>query len=245
MTLPPLSGLLGCNTSPCRSACVSTRRCTELCHRCAAGNMAAIMEVNESMKKSFLQFEPAPRRGEPEVRAKCALWLHLDAREYASQQLAGAVFSTGWQSCLCAGSPQTAPSHAAAVHRCPSSFPAVNCAVLLCLLQLNACPVSAVAAWGFPHCCLIGVLRTTEQSQGPVARPDNEVCSTELPHRRVAGLKKGARLFLVITAIGPLTDSPMQCSDLHNPQALGRAMQSFWLIALRRIKLLLWQAAVH
>ena len=29
--------------------------------------MAAIMEVSESMRKSFLQFEPAPRRGEPEV----------------------------------------------------------------------------------------------------------------------------------------------------------------------------------
>ena len=31
--------------------------------------MAAIMEVNETMSKKFLQFEPAPRRGEPEVRA--------------------------------------------------------------------------------------------------------------------------------------------------------------------------------
>lgn len=30
--------------------------------------MAAIMEVNETMNKKFLQFEPAPRRGEPEVR---------------------------------------------------------------------------------------------------------------------------------------------------------------------------------
>ena len=29
--------------------------------------MAAIMEVSEQMRKSFLQFEPAPRRGEPEV----------------------------------------------------------------------------------------------------------------------------------------------------------------------------------
>ncbi|DBA85427.1 hypothetical protein WJX79_008449 [Trebouxia sp. C0005] len=35
------------------------------CYRC--GNMAAIMEVNETMNKKFLQFEPAPRRGEPEV----------------------------------------------------------------------------------------------------------------------------------------------------------------------------------
>lgn len=30
--------------------------------------MAAIMEVDEGMRKNFLQFEPAPRRGEPEVR---------------------------------------------------------------------------------------------------------------------------------------------------------------------------------
>jgi len=30
--------------------------------------MAAIMEVSETMRKGFLQFEPAPRRGEPEVR---------------------------------------------------------------------------------------------------------------------------------------------------------------------------------
>ena len=37
----------------------------------AAGNMAAIMEVSESMRKSFLQFEPAPRRGEPEVQFPC------------------------------------------------------------------------------------------------------------------------------------------------------------------------------
>ena len=35
---------------------------------CWAGNMAAIMEVDEGMRKNFLQFEPAPRRGEPEVR---------------------------------------------------------------------------------------------------------------------------------------------------------------------------------
>jgi hypothetical protein len=33
----------------------------------ATGNMAAIMEVSETMRKGFLQFEPAPRRGEPEV----------------------------------------------------------------------------------------------------------------------------------------------------------------------------------
>jgi serine/threonine-protein phosphatase 2A catalytic subunit len=32
-----------------------------------AGNLAAIMEVSEGMAKSFQKFEPAPRRGEPEV----------------------------------------------------------------------------------------------------------------------------------------------------------------------------------
>lgn len=32
------------------------------------GNMAAIMEVNDLSRKIFLQFDPAPRRGEPEVR---------------------------------------------------------------------------------------------------------------------------------------------------------------------------------
>ncbi|KAL6769940.1 hypothetical protein ACKKBG_A32965 [Auxenochlorella protothecoides x Auxenochlorella symbiontica] len=35
------------------------------CYRC--GNMAAIMEVDETMVKTFSQFDPAPRRGEPEV----------------------------------------------------------------------------------------------------------------------------------------------------------------------------------
>ena len=35
------------------------------CYRC--GNRAAIMEVSEGMATSFLQFEPAPRRGEPDA----------------------------------------------------------------------------------------------------------------------------------------------------------------------------------
>eukprot|EP00004_Rigifila_ramosa_P028802 TRINITY_DN98_c0_g1_i3.p1 TRINITY_DN98_c0_g1~~TRINITY_DN98_c0_g1_i3.p1 ORF type:complete len:303 (+),score=53.37 TRINITY_DN98_c0_g1_i3:45-911(+) len=35
------------------------------CSRC--GNQAAIMEVDESMNKKLVQFEPAPRRGEPHV----------------------------------------------------------------------------------------------------------------------------------------------------------------------------------
>jgi serine/threonine-protein phosphatase 2A catalytic subunit len=35
------------------------------CYRC--GNQAAIMELDEHMKHMFLQFDPAPRRGEPHV----------------------------------------------------------------------------------------------------------------------------------------------------------------------------------
>mmetsp|Transcript_10096 Transcript_10096/g.14277 ORF Transcript_10096/g.14277 Transcript_10096/m.14277 type:complete len:410 (-) Transcript_10096:71-1300(-) len=38
------------------------------CYRC--GNQAAIMEVDENLNKSFLQFDPAPRRGEPMVNRK-------------------------------------------------------------------------------------------------------------------------------------------------------------------------------
>lgn len=33
------------------------------CYRC--GNQAAIMELDENMKFTFLQFDPAPRRGDP------------------------------------------------------------------------------------------------------------------------------------------------------------------------------------
>ncbi len=33
------------------------------CYRC--GNQAAIMEVDEYYNREFLQFDPAPRRGEP------------------------------------------------------------------------------------------------------------------------------------------------------------------------------------
>ncbi|KXS13692.1 serine/threonine-protein phosphatase 2A catalytic subunit beta isoform [Gonapodya prolifera JEL478] len=38
------------------------------CYRC--GNQAAIMELDERMKYTFLQFDPAPRRGEPQVTRK-------------------------------------------------------------------------------------------------------------------------------------------------------------------------------
>lgn len=35
------------------------------CYRC--GNQAAIMEIDEHLEYTFLQFDPAPRRGEPQV----------------------------------------------------------------------------------------------------------------------------------------------------------------------------------
>lgn len=35
------------------------------CYRC--GNQAAIMEIDETMHHNFLQFDPAPRRGQPQV----------------------------------------------------------------------------------------------------------------------------------------------------------------------------------
>jgi serine/threonine-protein phosphatase 2A catalytic subunit len=38
------------------------------CYRC--GNQAAIMEVDEQLNKQFLQFDPAPRRGEPQISRK-------------------------------------------------------------------------------------------------------------------------------------------------------------------------------
>ncbi|KAF3631232.1 Serine/threonine-protein phosphatase PP2A-2 catalytic subunit [Capsicum annuum] len=35
------------------------------CYRC--GNMASILEVDDSRDRTFIQFEPSPRRGEPDV----------------------------------------------------------------------------------------------------------------------------------------------------------------------------------
>ena len=35
------------------------------CYRC--GNRAAILDVDDAMERTFLQFEQAPRRGEMEV----------------------------------------------------------------------------------------------------------------------------------------------------------------------------------
>lgn len=35
------------------------------CYRC--GNKASILEVDESLRQNFIQFDPAPRRGEPQI----------------------------------------------------------------------------------------------------------------------------------------------------------------------------------
>ena len=51
------------------------------CYRC--GNEAAIMEIDEHMKYTFLQFDPAPRRGKPEV----------------TRRTPGTFFVGGWSVC--------------------------------------------------------------------------------------------------------------------------------------------------
>jgi serine/threonine-protein phosphatase 2A catalytic subunit len=43
------------------------------CYRC--GNQAAIMEVDEFLNKSFSQFDPAPRKGEPLVTRRAPDYL--------------------------------------------------------------------------------------------------------------------------------------------------------------------------
>lgn len=45
------------------------------CYRC--GNQAAIMEINESLDYKFLEFDPAPRRGEPHVTRRTPDYLLL------------------------------------------------------------------------------------------------------------------------------------------------------------------------
>ena len=54
--------------------------------------MAAIMEVDEGMRKNFLQFEPAPRRGEPEARhpTPCAWLVHAESASALSCRRPGA-----------------------------------------------------------------------------------------------------------------------------------------------------------
>uniref|UniRef100_A0A2K5CT64 protein-serine/threonine phosphatase n=1 Tax=Aotus nancymaae TaxID=37293 RepID=A0A2K5CT64_AOTNA len=53
------------DTIGCHSECVYHFSAPNYCYRC--GKQAAIMELDDTLKYSFLQFDPAPRRGEPQV----------------------------------------------------------------------------------------------------------------------------------------------------------------------------------
>jgi serine/threonine-protein phosphatase 2A catalytic subunit len=57
----------GCNWSHNMNV-VTIFSAPNYCYRC--GNLAAIMQVDEFLNKQFLQFDPAPRRGEPMVTRK-------------------------------------------------------------------------------------------------------------------------------------------------------------------------------
>jgi serine/threonine-protein phosphatase 2A catalytic subunit len=59
--------LLGYNWSHDKNV-VTIFSAPNYCYRC--GNQAALMELDDSLKYSFLQFDPAPRRGEPHVTRK-------------------------------------------------------------------------------------------------------------------------------------------------------------------------------
>ncbi|CAD8141145.1 unnamed protein product (macronuclear) [Paramecium tetraurelia] len=48
--------------------CVTLFSAPNYCYRC--GNQAAILEVDEHMNQNYLQFDPAPRRGEPHLTKK-------------------------------------------------------------------------------------------------------------------------------------------------------------------------------
>merc|ERR1712071_430811 len=67
----PNPGLKGSPTGHGRIQLVSRSQCSNNILRSQLllplGNQAAIMELDDSLKYSFLQFDPAPRRGEPHV----------------------------------------------------------------------------------------------------------------------------------------------------------------------------------
>lgn len=48
--------------------CVTMFSAPNYCYRC--GNQAAIMEIDEYLNKNFLQFDPAPRRGQSEANRR-------------------------------------------------------------------------------------------------------------------------------------------------------------------------------
>lgn len=65
----------------------------------AAGNLAAIMEVSEGMAKSFQKFEPAPRRGEPEVSRRTPDYFLVRREHGVHKKRAGSM--AAWPAGLC------------------------------------------------------------------------------------------------------------------------------------------------
>jgi hypothetical protein len=65
-----------------------------------AGNLAAIMEVSEGMAKSFQKFEPAPRRGEPEVSRRTPDYFLVSTQS---------ILSSSVHSSQCQGMPLCSP----------------------------------------------------------------------------------------------------------------------------------------
>ncbi|OZC11063.1 Ser/Thr phosphatase family protein [Onchocerca flexuosa] len=72
------------------------------CYRC--GNQAAMVELDDELKYSFLQFDPAPRRGEPHLCSVLMPWLtlarmhrlrHVDAKQAELLRYASATLGSG------------------------------------------------------------------------------------------------------------------------------------------------------
>ena len=55
------------------------------CYRC--GNQASIMELDDALKYSFLQFDPAPRRGEPDQKRHTNLHTYPPSTHLTSDYL--------------------------------------------------------------------------------------------------------------------------------------------------------------
>ena len=63
--LPPFLGLAALRCRCHAQQTVTVFSAPNYCYRC--GNQAAIMEIDEHLKYTFLQFDPAPRRGGPQI----------------------------------------------------------------------------------------------------------------------------------------------------------------------------------